>query len=142
MAKVQNGDSVKIYYVGKYDDGSVFSSTMDEAPIQFTLGQSEVMEGLQESIVGMSPGESKTVEIPADKAFGPYRNELVQKIARNQLREDIKPEVGEQLEYKIKNGESVAVTVLDATESSVTIDANHPLAGKVLTFIILLKEIV
>ena len=142
MAQAKNGDTVKVYYFGKLEDGSVFASNMDSAPLQFTLGKDKVIMGLQEAIIGMKPGESKTAIIPADKAFGPYHKELVHEVYCNQLREDLKPDVGEQLEFKNKNGESFVVTVLDVKKSSVTLDANHPLAGKDLTFDVILEEIV
>ena len=142
MAQVKNGDTVKVRYVGKLEDGSVFASNMDSEPLQFTLGKNIMFTSFQNTIVGMKPGESKKVKIPAEKAYGPRRKELVHEVARNQFREDLKPEVGKQLEFKKKNGEKVVVTVLDVSESIVTIDANHPLAGKDLTFDILLEEII
>ena len=142
MTQAKNGDTVKVHYKGKLDDGSVFASTTDSTPLQFILGKDKVLIGLQQAIIGMKPGESKTAKIPEDKAFGPYNKEMVHEVARNQLREDLIPEVGKQLEFIKKNGEKVVVTVLDVSKSIVTIDTNHPLAGKDLTFDILLEEIV
>ena len=142
MVKAKNGDTVKVHYTGKLKDESVFSSNMDSAPLQFTLGKDRILIGLQEAIVNMKPGESKKVKIPAEKAYGPHLKELVHKVGRIQLREDLKPEVGKRLEFNKKTGEKVVVTVLDVSESNVTIDANHPLAGKDLTFDIILQEIV
>ena len=139
---IKEKDFVEISYTGKLKDESVFSSNMDSAPLQFTLGEDRILIGLQEAIVDMKPGESKKVKIPAEKAYGPHLKELVHKVGRNLLREDLKPEVGKRLEFNKKTGEKVVVTVLDVSESNVTIDANHPLAGKDLTFDILLEEIV
>ena len=142
MAQAKNGDTVKVHYTGKLEDESVFVSNMDGDPLKFTLGKDKILMSFQNVIVGMKPGESKSVKIPAEKAYGPHRKELVHKVARNLLRKDLKPEVGKQLEFKKKNGEKVVFTVLDISESSVTIDANHPLAGKDLTFDVILEEIV
>ena len=142
MVQAKNGDTVKIHYTGKLENGSVFANNMDNVPLQFTLGKDKIFMGFQEAIVNMKPGESKKVKIPAEKAYGPHSKEMVHEVARNLLRDDLKPEVGKQLEFKKKNGEKVIVTVLDVSESSVTIDANHPLAGEDLTFDIILEEIV
>ena len=147
MSLAKNGDTVKVHYVGKLKDGSVFSSNMDNTPLQFKLGKDKILNvgiymNLQETVVGMKPGESKTVVVPTDKAFGPHHKEMIHEVQRNLFRDDLKPETGEQLEFKKKNGDTVVITVLDVTESSVTIDTNHPLAGKDLTFEILLEEII
>ncbi len=142
MAKAKNGDIVKVHYTGKLEDGSIFASNIESLPLEFTLGKDKIFTSFQNVIVGMKPGESKSVKIPAEKAYGLHRKEMVLKIARDQLRKDLKPEAGKQLEFKKKNGEKVVVSVLDVSESSVTIDTNHPLAGKDLTFDIILEEIV
>ena len=142
MTQAKKGDTVKVHYKGKLNDGSVFSSNMESAPLQFILGKDKFFTNFQNAIIGMKPGESKSVKIPAEQAYGPYRKELVHEVSRNLLREDLKPEVGKQLKFKKKNGESVIVTVLEVSESNVIMDANHPLAGKDITFDILLEEIV
>ena len=123
-------------------DGTLFDSSLDRDPVEFTLGAGQVIPGFEQAVVGMSPGESKTVEVPADQAYGPYREELVQEIDRELVPEDLKLEVGQQLALRLSPGRSIRVTVTKLTESKVTLDANHPLAGKDLTFDLQLVEIV
>ena len=120
----------------------VFDTSIDDEPLEFRIGESQVIPGFEEAVVGMNPGESKTVNIPVDKAYGPHRDDLVQVVDRKQLPTSVKPEIGQPLEGRQPDGEIVVATVTDVTESRVTLDANHPLAGKSLTFEIQLIEIV
>lgn len=142
MTEAKLGDTVRVHYTGKLEDGTVFDSSLDRDPVEFTLGAGQVIPGFEQAVVGMSPGESKTVEVPADQAYGPYREELVQEIDRELVPEDLKLEVGQQLALRLSPGRSIRVTVTKLTESKVTLDANHPLAGKDLTFDLQLVEIV
>jgi len=142
VTEAKLGDTVRVHYTGKLEDGTVFDSSLDRDPVEFTLGASQVIPGFEQAVVGMSPGESKTVEVPADQAYGPYREELVQEIDRELVPEDLKLEVGQQLALRLSPGRSIRVTVTKLTESKVTLDANHPLAGKDLTFDLQLVEIV
>jgi peptidylprolyl isomerase len=141
MAKAKNGDTVKIQYTGKLEDGSVFEASTEGEPLQFTIGSSKIIPGLEEAVVGMNPGESKTVKIPSDEGYGPHRREMVMEVDRNQVPENIKTEVGQQLQMTKPDGQILLVRVTDVSESSVTFDANHPLAGKDLTFDIKLLEV-
>ena len=142
MAQAKIGDTVKVHYTGKFGDGMVFDTSIDDEPLEFRIGESQVIPGFEEAVVGMNPGESKTVNIPVDKAYGPHRDDLVQVVDRKQLPTNLKPEIGQPLEGRQPDGEIVVATVTDVTESRVTLDANHPLAGKSLTFEIQLIEIV
>jgi len=142
VTEAKLGDTVRVHYTGKLEDGTVFDSSLDRDPVEFTLGAGQVIPGFEQAVVGMSPGESKTVEVPADQAYGPYREELVQEIDRELVPEDLKLEVGQQLALRLSPGRSIRVTVTKLTESKVTLDANHPLAGKDLTFDLQLVEIV
>ena len=142
MAQAKIGDTVKVHYTGKFGDGMVFDTSIDDEPLEFRIGESQVIPGFEEAVVGMNPGESKTVNIPVDKAYGPHRDDLVQVVDRKQLPTSLKPEIGQPLEGRQPDGEIVVATVIDVTESRVTLDANHPLAGKSLTFEIQLIEIV
>ena len=142
MTEAKLGDTVRVHYTGKLEDGTVFDSSLDRDPVEFTLGAGQVIPGFEQAVVGMSPGESKTVEVPADQAYGPYREELVQEIDRELVPEDLKLEVGQQLALRLSPGRSIRVTVTKLTESKVTLEANHPLAGKDLTFDLQLVEIV
>jgi peptidylprolyl isomerase len=142
MAKAKTGDTVKVHYTVKMKDGTVCGSSADRDPLQFTIGKGQTLLAMEQAVVGMSPGQSKTIDIPSDQAFGPHRKELVAVIKRDQFPEGVKPELGQQLELKQSQGsDTVVVTITDVSESTVTLDANHPLAGKDLIFEIKLVEI-
>jgi peptidylprolyl isomerase len=142
MAQAQSGDTVKVHYTGKLEDGSVFSSSSNQDPVQFKLGEGRVIPGFEKAVVGMSPGESKSTTIPPEQGFGPHHDKMVQLIDRKRLPPDLKLEVGQQLEVRRSDGQTTLVTVADISGAAVTLDANHPLAGKDLTFDIELIEIV
>ena len=142
MPQAKNGDTVKIHYTGKLDDGNVFDSSMDRDPLEFKIGENQVIDGFEEAVVGMSPNENKTTTIPSDKAYGEYRDDMVLEVEKSQFPDDIDPKVGQQLELRQENGQRLVVTVTNISDSAVTLDANHPLAGKDLTFDIQLVEIV
>ena len=141
MAQAKKGDTVKVHYTGKLEDGTVFDTSIERDPLQFTIGEGQVIPGFEQAVVGMNPGESKTTKVPADKAYGPHRKEMVLAVDRNQFPVDLKPKIGQQLQSRQADGRTIRVTVTDVSESSVTLDANHPLAGKDLTFDIQLVEI-
>jgi len=142
VAAAKNGDMVKVHYTGKLDDGTVFDSSTGREPLQFTVGEHEVIPGFEEAVVGMNQSESKTVKVPADAAYGPRFDEMVLKVDRSRLPQDFEPQVGQQLQMKRSDGHTIIVTVSEVSESDVTLDANHPLAGKDLVFDIELVEIV
>ena len=133
---------VKVHYTGKLDDGTVFDSSTGREPLQFTVGEHEVIPGFEEAVVGMNQSESKTVKVPADAAYGPRFDEMVLKVDRSRLPQDFEPQVGQQLQMKRSDGHTIIVTVSEVSESDVALDANHPLAGKDLVFDIELVEIV
>ena len=142
MAQAKYGDTVKVYYTGKLEDGTVFDSNFDRNPLEFTLGEGQIIPGFEKAVVGMHPGESKTVKVPSDQAFGPHQKELILTVDREQIPPDLKPQVGQQLQVARADGRTIRVKVIEVSESSVTFDANHPLAGKDLIFDIQLLEIV
>jgi peptidylprolyl isomerase len=142
MLQAKQGDTVKVHYTGRLSDGMVFDTSLDREPLQFTMGQDQIIPGFEQAVVGMSPGESKTVEIPADQAYGPYDEEMILVVDRNQIPEHVKPEVDDELKIRRPDGETFVVTVTAISESSMTLDANHSLAGKDLIFDIQLIEIV
>ncbi|HEY9890460.1 MAG TPA: peptidylprolyl isomerase [Candidatus Sericytochromatia bacterium] len=141
MVQAKPGDTVKIHYTGRLEDGTVFDSSSDREPLEFTINQGQVIPGFEEAVLGMTPGESKTEKIPMDQAYGPHREEMVLEVSREQIPPDLNPEVGQQLQIQQANGQSVPVFVTDVTDAQVTLDANHPLAGEDLTFDIQLVEI-
>jgi peptidylprolyl isomerase len=143
MPQAKHGDTVKVHYRGKLHDGSVFDATFDREPLQFTIGGGQIIPGLEEAVVGMNPGDSKTAEVPVEKAFGPHREDMVGVVAKSKFRNwHDEPEVGERVPIPQTDGPSLDVTVIAVTDSEVAVDANHPLAGKDLTFDIQLVDIV
>jgi peptidylprolyl isomerase len=110
--------------------------------LEFTLGGNQVISGFDEAVAGMNLNETKTVTIAADKAYSPHNPEMVATVGKDQFPEHLKPEVGQQLQMRQAESQTIVVTVTDISESDVTLDANHPLAGKDLSFDIQLVEIV
>lgn len=134
MTQAQSGDTVKLHYTGTLTDGSVFDSSEGRDPLEFTLGAKQVIPGFENAVMGMSPGEAKTVNIPADEAYGHRNEEMVLQVPPQQFPDNIEPTVGDQLQIRQPDGSAVNVVVSDVTEAAVTLDANHPLAGQDLTF--------
>ncbi len=139
--QAKSGDKVQVHYTGKLEDGSVFDTSQGREPLEFTLGEGQVIPGFEKAVEGMTPGESKTTQIPAEEAYGPRRSEMIMEIDRNQFPSNIQPEVGQQLQVRQPNGEGFAVTITEVNDNTVTLDTNHPLAGQDLTFDIQLVEI-
>lgn len=141
MPEVTTGDTVKVHCTGKLDDGTTFMTSVGREPVQFTIGQDNILADVEEAIIGMNPGESKTIKIPAESAYGPYREDLRQTVDRIKIPLDLEPEIGQKLKMTEEGGQKVLVTVTDLSESSITLDANHSLAGQDLTFDIEVVEI-
>ena len=135
----QVGDTVKVLYTGTFDDGEVFDSSELHGgdPLEFTIGAGQLLPGFEEAVVGMSVGESTTVHIPADEAYGPL--EVVFDL--DLFSEDNPPEVGQQYQVQLENGKVIIAVVTEVSESSVTLENTHALAGKDLNFEIHLVEI-
>ena len=141
-AEAKNGDTVNVHYTGRMGNGTVFDSSVGREPLQFTIGAGQVIPGFEQAVIGMQLGESKTVVIPPDEAYGPYRDELVMVMDRDQLPPDWEPQVGNRFPLTQPDGQVIWATVIDVSESSITLDFNHHLAGKELTFDITLVEII
>lgn len=141
MAQAKNGDTVKVHYTGKLNDGTVFDSSADREPLKFTIGNGQLIQDFEQAVIGMNTGESKTVQIPSDNAYGPHREEMLMVIDRSQFPEGLEPRIDQQLQVRHPNGQESVVKVVDISDTNVTLDANHPLAGKDLTFEIQLTEI-
>lgn len=142
MTQAKLGDTVKVHYTGKLDDGTVFDSSVDRDPLEFTIGSGMIIPGFEQAVVGMTPGDSKTELIPTDQAYGPHQEDMVVVVDRQQMPTEIEPEVGQQLQIQQPTGQVIPVVVTEVSGSAVTLDANHPLAGEDLTFDIELVEIV
>jgi len=142
MAQAKNGDKVKVHYSGRLSTGVIFDTSEGAEPLQFKIGEGTLIQGFEEAVVGMSPGESKTVEIPPEKGYGLYREDKVFQMERKDLPEDIVPAEGMALEVCASNGVSVPVQITDMVGDTITLDANHPLCEQTLIFDIKLLEIV
>jgi peptidylprolyl isomerase len=141
MKQASIGNNVKVHYKGSLDDGTVFDSSHDGDPLEFAIGGGQVIPGFEDAIIGMSLGETKTSRITSDKAYGPHIEEMVVAFGREQLPADLQPSIGQVLRFRRNDGCFIEVTVIDVSDSSVTFDGNHPLAGKDLIFEIQLIEI-
>ncbi|MGE4505380.1 MAG: peptidylprolyl isomerase [Desulfovibrionaceae bacterium] len=141
MAKAKTGDKVKVHYTGKLTDGTVFDSSVDREPMEFTLGEQMVVEGFEQGILGMEAGETKQVSIQPEDGYGEHREELTVQVPRRQFPPEIDLELGIMLEVPLEDGTSQRVIVSQLDEENVTLDGNHPLAGKVMVFDISLVEI-
>lgn len=134
MKQAKNGKTVKVHYTGKFEDGTVFDTSVSREPLEFTIGEGQIIPDFEQAVIGMNPGEAKTVRIESDNAYGPHKDEMVMVVNRDQFPEDFEPEIGQQFKVRNADGKIIVVTVTDFIEKTVTLDANHPLAGKDLTF--------
>jgi len=141
MAQAKVGDTVKVHYEGMLNDGSVFDSSIGGEPFEFVIGQEMVIPGFENAVVGMSEGESKSVEIPPEEGFGDYSDDLQITLERTQLPTNIDPKLGMRLEISFQEGEIRYFIVTELNEENVTLDGNHPLAGQEIVLKIELLEI-
>ncbi|MBS9523034.1 peptidylprolyl isomerase [Litoribacter alkaliphilus] len=141
MSVATKGNTVKVHYTGKLQDGTVFDSSENREPLQFTLGDGNMIKGFDAAVHGMAVGEDKSVTIPSAEAYGEKRDEMLVDIPRTQVPADINPEIGMDLSIQNQNGQPMPVKVVHVDEEKITLDANHPLAGKDLIFDIKLVEI-
>ena len=142
MSQAKSGDKVKVHYKGTLNDGSIFDSSEGREPLEFEVGSGQVIPGFDNAVMGLSVGESKTVNIPSAEAYGPYQENMVLAIEKDKFPEGLNLTVGEQLQIPSQNGQPVVVVIKEVTDDQVTLDANHPLAGQDLNFNIELVEIV
>ncbi len=149
MAQAKSGDKVKVHYTGRLAGGEVFDSSecqddgcgCSSGPLEFVIGAGNVIPGFEQGVIGMSPGETKTVVIPADQAYGERVEEMVAVVPRADIPAELTLEVGGQLEVTQADGSAFPVIITEVTDTTVTLDANHPLAGRALTFDLRLVEI-
>lgn len=142
MSEAKNGDTVRIHYTGTLTDGSQFDTSAGREPLEFTIGSGQIIPGLEKEIEGMKVGDKSTVTVPAAEAYGPHQPEGVQEVPRSNIPTNINLAVGTQLQGMTPDGRQMNLTVTGLTDETVTLDANHPLAGKDLVFDVELVEIV
>ena len=141
MSQAKCGDKVNIHVNVWLEDGTNFVSSRDDEPLEFTIGKGEVISGFENAVIGMEVGEKKTVMIPPEDAFGQRHEELVVDVSKSDFPEHIMPVIGERLKIRMRGSDPIEVTVKDMNEDTVTLDANHPLAGYTLTYNIQLISI-
>lgn len=135
MTAVATGSRIKVHYTGTFDDGEVFdSSRQAQEPFEFEVGAGQVIPGFENALVGMKAGEIKQVRLTEDEAYGPYNQEMVFDADPNQFEEGLSPEVGQQFQTQMQDGTPLLLTVKAVSEEKITLDANHPMAGKALNF--------
>jgi peptidylprolyl isomerase len=142
MIRADQLDAVTVHYTGTLEDGTVFDQSPEDRPLRFILGKGEVIPGFDAAVQGMFQGEDKTFVIPCEDAYGARREDLVETVDRSQLPADVELKAGIQLEITRQDDSVLNVKVLEVTKDTVTLDANHPLAGKPLTFKIQLLKVV
>lgn len=141
MSQAQSGQQVRVHYTGKLDDGTVFDSSTGSDPLTFTLGSGEVIPGFDKGVLGLTVNESRTIKIPAAEAYGPHQPGMVVELPRTEIPAHLKLKPGQRLQLKSPTG-VITVVVTNESDTTVTLDGNHPLAGKDLTFELQLVEII
>ncbi|MDI6401206.1 peptidylprolyl isomerase [Balneolaceae bacterium ANBcel3] len=141
MATIKEGDTIQVHYTGKTSDGTVFDSSRDREPLEFTIGEGKLIPGFEKAVVGLSKGDKNTVTIPSGEAYGDKREDMVIDVPKDNIPPDVKAEVGQQLQIQQKDGGAIPVVVTEVADQTVKLDANHPLAGKDLTFEIEVMDI-
>ena len=141
MSTVKENDTVRVHYTGKLENGQVFDSSLEREPLEITLGQGMLIPGFEKGLVDMKVNEKKTVNIPKEEAYGDVQKELFQEVSKENLPKEIKPEVGMGLMAKNPDGSERQLRVAEVKDDSIVVDANHPLAGKDLTFELEVVEI-
>lgn len=141
MALATKGNTVKVHYTGKLNDGTVFDSSEDREPLEFVVGDGNMIKGFDNAVQGMQVGEDKSVLIPSSEAYGEKREDMMVDVPIDQVPADIKPEVGMDLSIQNQDGQPMPVKVVQVDADKITLDANHPLAGQDLTFQIKIVDI-
>ena len=142
MSKVESGNTVKVHYTGKLQNGEVFDTSREREPLEFEVGKGQMIKGFEEAVKGMEEGDEKTVEIPSDKAYGEPREDLFVEVSKDELPDSIDAEVGMQLQVQQKGtGQNIPVVISEIKDDVLVLDANHPLAGKDLVFDIELVDV-
>jgi len=141
MSQAKDGDTVKVHFTGRLENGEVFVKSEEDQPIDLTLGTGELIPGVERTIVGMEVGEKKTIAVPPEQAYGPKQEDLMVEIDKSNLPEHVTPAIGKGLRIRQSDGDDIPVIISEMTENTVTLDGNHPLAGATLFFDLQLVEI-
>ncbi len=134
MTAVTDGNKVKVHYTGTFDNGEVFDTSRQSQPLEFEVGSGQVIPGFDNAVKGMKIGETKTVRLPEEEAYGPYNEAMIFEADPSQFEEGLSPEVGQQFQTQMEDGSPLLLTVKAVEDGKITLDANHPMAGKTLNF--------
>jgi FKBP-type peptidyl-prolyl cis-trans isomerase 2 len=134
MSQIKANDKVKVHYTGKLSNGEIFDSSLQREPLEFQMGQGQLIPGFEKGLIDMSINEKKTIVIPAAEAYGESRQDLIQEVPNDKLPSEIKPEVGMGLVSTTPEGHEIQLVVTEVKSDTIVVDGNHPLAGKELTF--------
>lgn len=140
--QAETGDTVRVHYTGRLQNGEVFDTSAGDEPLEFTLGQGQMIRGFEQAVLGMQVGDNKTVTITVDEAYGPRRDDLILEVSRDELPDDLEPDVGMLLQSSQPDGSVIIFTITEVSDTTIKVDGNHPLAGLELTFDIELVEII
>ena len=141
MSPADDGNTVKVHYTGKLEDGTVFDSSKGRDPLEVKLGTNAIIPGFEKGLMGMEVGDKKTITIPSEEGYGPRRDELIMEVDKSAFPENITPEVGLQLQMQREDGQNLPVTIAKIEDEKITLDANFPLAGKTLIFDVEMMEV-
>lgn len=141
MVKAKIADKVKVHFTGSLEDGTVFGSTMNEETFEFAIGEKNMLPGFESAVIGMQKGDTKTITLPPEDAYGPYKKEHVFVMEKSGFPKEVNLEIGKRLRVRLQDGRYAMVTIKQFTEDSIVLDENDPLAGKTLTFKIELVDI-
>lgn len=141
MQTVKNGDTVKVHYHGRLTNGTTFDSSEGRAPLEFQVGAGMVIKGFENGVLDMKVGDKKTIHIPVDQAYGPKSEEMIIEFPKENMPPDLNPQIGDELQMSNPQGQVFQVKVVGVNDQSITLDANHALAGEDLIFDLELVEI-
>ena len=141
MQTVKNGDTVKVHYHGRLTNGTTFDSSEGRAPLEFQVGAGMVIKGFENGVLDMKVGDKKTIHIPVDQAYGPKSEEMIIEFPKENMPPDLNPQIGDELQMSNPQGQVFQVKVVGVNDQSITLDANHALAGEDLIFALELVEI-
>jgi peptidylprolyl isomerase len=141
VKKAETGDTVKVHYTGKLDSGEVFDSSEGKTPLEFKIGEGRLIKDFENSVIGLAEGESKQIKIPSEKAYGEKKENLIGKLPKDKLPPNIEPKEGLRLQMKTPEDQTILMTIIDVSDTDITVDANHELAGENLNFDVKMVEI-
>jgi len=131
---VEEGHFVQVDYTGTFADGTVFDTSEGKQPLEVLAGKGMLIKGFDSALIGMKVGEEKEVDVKPENAYGQRQDDLIRKVPRSEIGKDMTPEVGMMIGVKAPTGQVFPATITEVNDNEITIDANHPLAGKDLHF--------